>query len=90
LDPANDGAEVVIAEDSLSEHSWIGRSELTQCRSYLDALLADKMTSNADLKGMLNRNTGRAWGVEFDFGVNANAARRFLEALQRALVRKLS
>ena len=89
LDPGNDGTTILIASDLLAQHPSIGRDQLIECDRFLAQLLNDDATSNADLKGMLNRLEGRVWGVQFEFGADAKAARRYLEALRVALARKI-
>lgn len=90
LDPTDDGRGVTIPDDLLARHSEIDRNQLLECRTYLDRLLDDQATSNADLKGMLNRLAGRVWHTQFEVGADAKAARRYLEALRSALARKLA
>jgi hypothetical protein len=90
LDPTDDGRGVVIPDDLLARHSEIDQNQLLECRKFLDRLLDDKATSNADLKGMLNRLAGRAWHAQFEAGADAKAARLYFEALRSALDRKLT
>ncbi len=86
LDPVEGGTSVVIAPDLLPRD--FPRAGLTEAGEFLDRLLADPDVSNADLKGLLNRETSSSWSMEFSFGADAKAARRFLEALRQAIGRE--
>jgi hypothetical protein len=90
LDPTDDGRGVVIPNDLLVQHPEIDRVQLGDCHIYLEGVLADEATSNADLKGLLNRLAGHAWSAQFELGADAKAARLYLEALRSALARKLA
>ncbi len=91
IDPGDTGTEIVIPDDLLSRNPEIDRAQLRGCHEFLSELLGDAATANADLKGMLNRLAGSgAWGIAFDFGGDARAARSFLEALRAALLRKIT
>ncbi len=90
IDPGETHTEILIPDDLLARHPEIDRGQLRECHKFLNDVLAPDATPNADLKGMLNRLAGHgAWGVPFDFGGDAKAARRFLDALRAALSRKL-
>ena len=86
-DPTEGGREIAIAKDLLVQDE-LGRAALTEAQDYIDSLLADASVANADLKGLLNRLDGWNWRTLFEFGADAKAARRYLEALSRALVRE--
>jgi hypothetical protein len=90
LDASNDGKGIVIPDDPLAQHPELDRHQLLECRKFLDQLLADEATPNADLKGFLNRIAGPVWGGPFGFGADAKSARRYLEALRSAITRKLA
>lgn len=90
LDPTDDGRSVVIPNDLLTQHPEIDQSQLLECHRYLDRVLGDEATPNADLKGLLNRLAGHAWSAQFEIGADAKAARLYLEALRSALARKLA
>jgi hypothetical protein len=88
LDPADDGTSIVIAHDLLDPD--FPQTGFKEASAYLAQLLADPEIPNADLKGLLNRETSCAWSLEFGFGADAKAARRYLEALQQAIARELA
>jgi hypothetical protein len=90
LDPTDDGKGVVIPPDLLAQHPELDRAQLIECHRFLDELLNDETTVNADLKGMLNRLSGHAWSTQFDVGADAKAARRYLEALRSALAERIA
>lgn len=89
LDPTDDGRGVVIADDLLAQHPEIDRQQLEDCSVFLERLLGDETTPNADLKGMLNRLAGPVWGGPLGLGADAKSARRFLESLSAAISRKV-
>jgi hypothetical protein len=88
LDPVNGGKSIAIARDLLGSH--FPKQGFVEAGAFLDRLLADPAISNADLKGLLNRETASSWAVEFEFGSDAKAARRYLEALRQALAQELA
>ena len=88
IDPADDGTSIVIAHDLLDPD--FPQAGFKEASAYLTQLLADPEISNADLKGLLNRETSSAWSMEFGFGADARAARRYLEALQQTIARELA
>jgi hypothetical protein len=90
VDPLDGGREMKLARDLLAPHSYLNAASLAEVKTYVDELLADRDIANADLKGLLNRNAGPAWGAQFDFGADAKAARRYLEALSRAIAQEVS
>ena len=90
IDPAEGGREIQIASDLLGARSDMGPARLAEAKAYVDALLADPDVTGSDLKGLLSRSAGAAWGIQFDFGADAKAARRYLEALSRAIAQELS
>ena len=88
LDSADDGTSIVIAHDLLDPD--FPKAGFKEVFVYLGQLLADPEIPNADLKGLLNRETSSAWSLESGFGADAKAARRYLEALQQAIARELA
>lgn len=88
LDPVDDGTSIAIAHDLLGPD--FPQSGLKEASSFLTQLLTDPEVSNADLKGLLNRETSSTWSMEFGFGADAKAARRYLEVLQEAIARELA
>ena len=90
VDPTDGGREIRIAGDLLRRQSDMGPSSLAEAKAYVDGLLGDPDVTGSDLKGLLNRSAGPAWGIQFDFGADAKAARRYLEALSRAIAQELS
>lgn len=90
VDPVDDGAYMKVARDLLAVHGEISQSAFAEAKAYVDGLLADSKVANADLKGLLNRCAGPKWGIQFDFGADAKAARRYLEALSRAIAQELT
>lgn len=90
VDPMHGGREMRIARDLLAHHGEVSQSAFAEAKAYLDGLLADDQVANADLKGLLNRSAGQLWGIQFDFGADAKAARRYLEALSRAIAQELT
>jgi len=88
LDPIDEGTSVAIARDLLGRS--FPKAGFKEANEFLKQLLADPDVSNADLKGLLNRETSSSWSMEFGFGADAKAARRFLEALQQAIGRELA
>ncbi|OYW43036.1 MAG: hypothetical protein B7Z38_02940 [Rhodobacterales bacterium 12-64-8] len=89
IDPAEDGREIRIARDLVARHGDMGPGRLSEVKTYVDALLADDSVTASDLKGLLNRSAGPAWGIQFDFGADAKAARRYLEALSHGIAQEL-
>jgi hypothetical protein len=85
MDPVEDGARVAIADDLLRPD--FPKSGFREAVEFLDSLLADPAVSNADLKGLLNRETSSMWAAELGFDSMAMGARRCLEALREAIVR---
>lgn len=90
VDTVNGGREMKLARDLLAHHGEVSKSAFAEAKAYVDALLADDQIANADLKGLLNRSAGPVWGIQFDFGADAKAARRYLEALSRAIAQELT
>ena len=83
-DPAGDDAGLVIAADLLRPD--FPKSGFREATDFIDGVLADPAVSNADLKGLLNRETSSAWSLDLGFAGNAKAARRCLEAFRAAIV----
>jgi hypothetical protein len=79
-----------IARDILTRKAGEGFDGWLEAKAYVEQILADPDVTNADLKGLVKRLVGPAWGVEFDFGADAKAARRYLEALSRAIAQELT
>ncbi len=79
-DPSEDGEGVVFGQDLLSRSQY-SPGELRRLGAELDALLADETIGKAELKGILNRSMGKAWGVPFSF----RGPREFLEAVAKQL-----
>lgn len=90
VDPVDGGREMKLARDLLAHHGEVSQSGFAEAKAYVDGLLADDQIAGADLKGLLNRCVGPAWGIQFDFGADAKAARRYLEALSRAIAQELT
>jgi hypothetical protein len=68
----------------------MGPARLAEAKAYVDGLLGDPHVTGSNLKGLLNRSASPAWGIQFDFGADAKAARRYLEAFSRAIAQELS
>ena len=89
VDPVDGGRAMTVAHDVLKIRAGSEFLGWSEARAYIDALLSDPTLSNADLKGLLNRSAGPVWGMAFDFGADAKAARRYLEALSKAIAREM-
>jgi hypothetical protein len=85
LDAVEEGTTIAIATDLLNSN--FPDSGFKEAADFLDRLLADPTVSNADLKGLLNRETSSAWAMELGFDPSARGARRCLEALRGAIAR---
>ena len=70
--------------DDFAHQMGLTRRDCDETVAFIDRVLRDESISNADLKGLLNRAIG-AWGVTSPYGVNAEAARRHLEAARHAI-----
>jgi hypothetical protein len=90
VDPVDGGCGMKFARDLLARHDDVTVAHIAEVRAYVDGLLADSDIPNADLKGLLNRCAGPAWDAQFDFGADAKAARRYLEAFSRAIAQEVS
>lgn len=79
-----------IAHDLLSHYTLGSRFEgWREAGDYIEALLTDPGISNSDLKRLLRKTAGPVWGIQFEFGADAKAARRYLEALNEAIAREM-
>jgi hypothetical protein len=69
-----------MAEDLMAH--VVSRERLQAALANLREVLADRTVTNGDLKGPLNRASGRTWGGEYD---RVFTPREFLEALAAAI-----
>lgn len=81
-DPDPTGRRMVLADDLLSGRAEGTRANLEAADRRLAEALADESVSNADLKGVLNRASGKTWGVDYD---RRFTAREFVEEMRRAV-----
>ena len=90
VDPSSDGLEMKIAHDLVSHYTLGSQFEgWREAGGYIEALLTDPGISNSDLKRLLRKTAGPVWGIQFEFGADAKAARRYLEALSVAIAREM-
>ncbi len=81
-DPDETGEHIVLADDLMSNSSYIFGAALPLALEALTAVLADESISNAELKGLLNRATDKTWGWEY---ARIFTPREFLEELKLAI-----
>ena len=79
-DPDETGLRMVMADD-LMLHAG-NRAGLERSIDILNATTADGSISNADIKGLLNRASGKMWGAEYS---RTFEPREFLAELAIAL-----
>jgi phage gp37-like protein len=79
-DPDETRHRVVLADDLMAHRA--NRASLEQAADRLAALSADEQVSNAEIKGLLNRASGRTWGIEYD---RVFKPREFLSELEYAV-----
>lgn len=81
---------MTVAHDLLSKHTLAPKFEgWKEAGDYIEALLTDPGISNSDLKRLLRKTAGPVWGIQFEVGADAKAARRYLEALSEAIAREM-
>ena len=80
VDPDEARTGMVMAEDLMAH--VVSREHLRAALANLREVLADRTVTTADLKGHLNRASGRTWGMEYD---RRFTPREFLEALAGAI-----
>jgi hypothetical protein len=71
-----------IADNLMKSSFPSDHTELPMCLERLNGLLADPNISSGELKGLLNRASGKTWGIQYD---RTFTPREFLEALRTAL-----
>jgi len=81
-EPDETRVAVRLADDLMRANVFADRRQLAGCLAKLHEVLADETLSSAELKGVLNRASGSAWGFEYD---RKFTPRQFLEALGGAL-----
>ncbi|HYD26093.1 hypothetical protein [Brevundimonas sp.] len=80
VDPDEARTGMVMSEDLMAH--VVSREHLRMALANLREVLADQAVTNADLKGRLNRASGRTWGGEYD---RVFSPREFLETLAAAV-----
>ncbi|WP_395647497.1 hypothetical protein [Terricaulis sp.] len=70
--------------DDFAHQLGVSKVECEEAVSFIDAALKDEKTSNADIKGLLNRVCGD-WSYSSPFGADAKAARNHLAAARDAI-----
>jgi phage gp37-like protein len=79
-DPDETSQHMVLADDLILDRG--DRPSLERAADRLATLHADQTVANAEIKGLLNRASGRSWGVEYE---RAFGPRAFLAELERAI-----
>lgn len=80
VDPDEHRTGMVLAPDLLN--GAYDRGALKRASEVLKAAVADQGTTDAELKGVLNRQSAKMWGAEFD---RAFTPREFLSELSAAI-----
>jgi inosine/xanthosine triphosphate pyrophosphatase family protein len=79
-DPDQVGQHIVLADDLMARRA--DRASLEQAADRLAALRDDQTITNAEIKGLLNRASGKTWGGEYD---RVFEPREFVAELERAV-----
>ncbi|MBW8302579.1 MAG: hypothetical protein K0M78_01255 [Brevundimonas sp.] len=79
-DPDETGQHIVLADDLMAHRA--DRASLERAADRLAALRDDQTISNAEIKGLLNRASGKTWGGEYD---RVFEPREFVAELERAV-----
>ena len=79
-DPDETRQHVVLADDLMAQLG--DRASLGRAADRLAALRDDQTISNAEIKGLLNRASGKTWGIEYD---RVLEPREFVAELERAV-----
>lgn len=80
VDPDETRLQMVVADDLMSE--FADRAALLFAADKLATLCADETISSADIKGLLNRASGKTWGVWYNRKFEPRA---FVAELERAV-----
>lgn len=79
-DPDQSGRHIVLADDLMAHRG--DRASLERAAARLAALRDDQTISNAEIKGLLNRASGKTWGGEYG---RTFEPRAFVAELERAV-----
>ena len=79
-DPDGTGKHMVLADDLMAHRA--DRASLEAAADKLAALRNDETISNAEIKGQLNRASGKTWGIEYG---RVFEPRAFVAELERAV-----
>lgn len=79
-DPDETGQRMVLADDLMERRA--DRAGLERAVGALAALGRDETVTDAEIKGLLNRASGKSWGIEYD---RVFEPRAFLAELEQAV-----